>query len=112
NILARRPVHPRSIVWWRQPALRAAAAGLAVLAAIAGVWLANQPDPFEAYREQMTGLVSGEYEMNIKSKQFNEIRAYLASGGGPNYALTPAMQELEAEGGSVIEWRGRKVSLI
>jgi hypothetical protein len=113
KILARLPASPRARVWWRQPAFRAAAAGLAALAAMAGFWLANQTDTFDAYRQEMAGLVSGEYEINHKSKQFDEIRGYLATRGWPSdYALTPAMQELEAEGVSDLHWRGRKVSLI
>ncbi len=61
----------------------------------------------------MAGLVSGEYEIHFKSNHFEEIRTYLASQGSPSdYSLTPAMQELEVEGVSVIHWRGRNVSLI
>src|SRR2546428_10253973 len=42
-----------------------------------------------------------------------EIRRYLASRGWPSgYALTPAMQTLAAEGGSVIKWHGKKISLV
>jgi hypothetical protein len=113
KILARLPASPGAKVWWRQPAFRAAAAGLAALAAMAGFWLAHQPDTFDAYRQEMAGLVSGEYEIHHKSKHFDEIRDYLATRGWPSdYALTPAMQELEAEGVSDLHWRGRKVSLI
>jgi uncharacterized membrane protein YbaN (DUF454 family) len=113
KILAQLPVSPRAIVWWRRPSLRAAAAGLAALALIAGFWLANRRNTFEAYRQEMAGLVSGEYEIDHKSNAFEEIRDYLASQGSPSdYSLTPAMQKLEAEGVSVIHWRGRKVSLI
>jgi hypothetical protein len=41
-----------------------------------------------------------------------------ATNGGPrlwargDYALTPAMQRLEAEGGSTIKWHNKKISLI
>ena len=113
KILARRPVHPATHVWWLQRWLQAAAAAFAALAVIAGFWLANRLDSFDAYRRGMAGLVSGEYEINLKTDRFDEIRDYLATRGWPSdYTLTPAMQELEAEGASVIHWRGRKVSLI
>jgi hypothetical protein len=113
KILARRPASPRATVWWRHPWWRAAAAGLAALALLAGFWLANRSDPFDAYRRDMAGLVSEEYEMNLKTDELDEIRDFLATRGWPSdYALTPAMQNLEAEGASVLHWRGRKVSLI
>ena len=58
-------------------------------------------------------VFAGEYEMSLKSKDFVKIQEYLASRGWPSeYALTPAMQELEAEGGSSINWHGQKVSLV
>lgn len=113
RILAQRPARPRATVRWRQPWLQAAAAALAVLALLAGFWLANRSYPFGAYRRDMAGLVSGEYEMNLKTDHLDEIRGFLATRGWPSdYALTPAMQNLEAEGASVLHWRGRKVSLI
>ena len=113
KILARLRVNRRVDVRWRRPSLAAVAAGLAALAVVAGLWLANRRDSFDAYREEMAGIVSGEYEIEFKSDQFDEIRNYLAAHGSPSdYTLTPAMQEIEAEGVSVIDWRGRKVSLI
>jgi anti-sigma factor RsiW len=113
QILAHVSAPPIARVWWRQPAFRAAAVALVALAVMAGVWLANQPDTFDAYRQQMAALVSGDYDMKIKSTDLKEIRQYLASQGWPSdYALTPAMQRLEAEGGSVIKWHGKKISLV
>lgn len=113
QILAHVSPPPIARAWWRQPAFRAAAVGLVALAALAGVWLANQPDTFDTYRQQMAGLVSGEYQMNLKAKDLREIREYLASHGWPSdYALTPAMQRLEVEGGSIIKWHGKKISLV
>jgi hypothetical protein len=113
KVLAHRPVSPRSTIWWRSPWWRAAAAGLAVLALLSSFWLANRSDPFDAYRREMAGLVSGEYSMNLEASDLDQIRDFLATRGWPSdYALTPAMQNLEAEGASVLHWRGRKVSLI
>ena len=113
TILAQLPARPVALAWWRQPALRAAAVALVVLCGVAGFWLATRRDTFDAYRQQMAGLVSREYEMTLRSKDFNEIRDYLASRGWPSdFALAPAMRALEAEGSSIINWRGRKVSLV
>jgi hypothetical protein len=113
RILAGHRGSARTTVWWRQPWLQAAAAGLAALALVAGFWLANRSEPFAAYRREMAGLVSGEYEMDFKTDHLDEIRDFLATHGWPSdYALTPAMQNLEAEGASVLHWRGQKVSMI
>jgi hypothetical protein len=114
KILTRRRAGPRATVWWwRNSWWQAAAAGLAVLALVSSFWLANRSDPFDAYRRDMAGLVSGEYEMNLKTSHLDRIRDFLTTSGWPSdYALTPAMQNLEAEGASVLHWRGRKVSLI
>jgi len=113
QILAHASAPPIASAWWRQPAFRAAAVALVALAALADVWLANQPDTFDAYRQEMAALVSGNYDMNLKSTDLQEIRRYLASRGWPSgYALTPAMQTLAAEGGSVINWHGKKISLV
>jgi hypothetical protein len=113
EILARLASSPRDTVRWRWPSARAAAAGLAALALVAGIWIVERRAAFDAYRQEMVGLVSGDYEINFKSSRFEEIRDYLASRGSPSdYSLTPAMRELEAEGVSVVQWRGRKVSLI
>ena len=113
RILAGRPRSPRATVWWRKPWLQAAAAGLAALALVAGLWLANRSSPFDAYRHDMARLVSDEYEMNLKTEHLDEIRDFLATRGWPSdYALTPALQNLEAEGASLLDWRGGKVSLI
>jgi len=114
KILAQFPTRPALTLWWRRPAFAVAATALVVLTAtITGFWLANRPATFDTYRRQMAGLVSGEYDMSLKSKDLKEVREYLASHGWPSdYALTPAMQRLEAEGGSTISWHGTKISLI
>ena len=113
KILEQLPASPRVTGWWRRPAWRAAAAALAALAFIAGFWLVDRRNTFEVYRQEMTGLVSGAYEIELASNHFEEIRDYLASRGSPSdYSLSPAIQQLEAEGVSVVQWRGRKVSLI
>src|SRR5262245_7151822 len=70
KILADLPSRHRVDVWWRRPSLRAAAAGLAALTIIASFWLVDRRDTFDAYREEMARIVSGEYEMNLKSDQF------------------------------------------
>jgi hypothetical protein len=67
KILAQPLARPVIIVWWRQPGFRAAAVALIVLATIASFWRARPRDTFDTYRQQMAGLVSGEYDMNLKS---------------------------------------------
>jgi hypothetical protein len=113
RILARRPASSRATASWRQPWSYAAAAAVAAVAVVAGLWLARPPVDFDTYRREMTGVVAGEYEIEFKTSQLDAIRSYLASHGSPSdYALTPAMKNLELEGASALRWRGRNVSLI
>jgi hypothetical protein len=113
RILAHRPAR-RFMVGWGARELRAAAVVLVALATAAGFWLLPQPATFASYRDHMARLVSGDdYEMTLKSNDLQEIRRYLAGKGWPSdYALTRGMQHLEAEGASVLEWHGRRVSMI
>jgi len=104
---------PAVVVRWQRRASVAAAVAAVVLAAITSVWLGIEANTFAAYRQKMAGLVSAEYQMDFKSNDVEKIRDYLALRGSPSdYALTPGMQKLEAEGGGIINWHGRKVSLV
>ena len=97
---------------WRSFSFHAVAASLIVLAVV-GFWLAKPRITFDAYRRHMVGLVRGEYEMSIKSKDLDAIRRYLAAQQSPSdYPLSRALERLEPEGGATIEWHGRKVSLL
>ena len=112
KILAGYPRRPVVTAWWRRPVWQAFAVPLAIAAVVAGLWIARPPT-FAAYRRHVAGLVRGEYEMGFKSSDFAAIRSYLATHGSPSdYALTPAMESLEAEGGSTLAWARRKISLV
>ena len=113
QILSERKV-VRPSIWWERRILLVAAAAAIVLAVVAG-YLLRQPASrnFGAFRKTMAQLVSGEYKMMLETKDLNEIRQFLATNHGPaDYALTKGMERLPAEGCALIDWHGRRVSLV
>jgi hypothetical protein len=113
RILAERKI-VRPAIWWERPALLAAAAAAIVLAVLAG-YLLRQPNTqtFQAYRQNMAKVVSGEYKMMLETNDLNVIRQFLGENhGASGYILTKEMEKLPAEGCALITWHGRRVSLV
>lgn len=104
----------RPSIWREHHALLVAAAATVVLAVVAGYWW-RQPPPqdFASYRQTMAHLVSGDYKMMLETNDLNAVRQFLVANHSPSdYALTPAMQRLPAEGCALIDWHGRRISLV
>ena len=104
----------RPSIWRERRVLLVAAAAAVVLAALVG-YLRWQPasQNFKAFRQTMAELVSGEYKMMLESKDLDAIRRFLAANHGPaDYTLTKEMEKLPAEGCALIDWHGRRVSLV
>lgn len=104
----------RVVIWWRRPALLTAAAAAVVLAIVASYWWRQpQPQNFASYRQTMTRLVWGDYKMMLETNDLNAVHQFLVANHGPaGYVLTPAMQKLPAEGCTLIDWHGKRASLI
>jgi hypothetical protein len=85
-----------------------------LLIALLGFWmLRREPDSFAGYRNRMANLVSGEYRMMLEAKDHKAIRQFLAQNHGhDDYVLTPALEQVPAEGCALVDWHGRRVSLI
>ena len=101
--------------WWRKPAFVAAAAAAAVvlLLSIGLCRAALGRNDFASYRKKMAGLVSGEYEMNLKTRDLNQIREYLAKNRGHgDYVLAKALEQMPPEGCALLHWHGKPISLI
>jgi hypothetical protein len=113
RILAGRKVVP-TVAWWRNPVALAAAAAIVVLAAIAGFLVPSRgPANFNGFRRSMARAVSGEYKMMLETNDLNQIREFLAKHQAQaDYILTSALQETHAEGCSILNWHGHKVSLL
>ena|ERR1051326_4750692 len=113
RILARATT-AKPLVWWRQPVFLAVAAAAVVMVAFVLVWLLRpEPNTFTAYREKMAHLVSREYEMELKTKDLEQIRDYLAKKRWPaDYVVSAGLQAVATEGCGALEWHGKPVSLI
>ncbi|PYI87153.1 MAG: hypothetical protein DME26_07125 [Verrucomicrobia bacterium] len=114
QILSEQKAH-RTNVWWRRPALLAAAAVVALLIGIASVWL--QPpgqDSFSAYRRMMvrTALRTG-YTMDLETNDLKQIRAYLAQRNAPaDYVLPQPLEKAQGTGCVALTWHGKPVSMV
>ncbi len=111
-LTGRKIVYP--VVWWRNPFALAAVAAVVVLAAVAGfLFQSRVPANFGGFRQSMARAVSGEYKMMLETNDLNQIRDFLAKNQAQaDYKLTPALEKTPAEGCSILNWHGHKVSLL
>lgn len=106
------------LVWWRQPAVLAAAAALAVLLGIAALWTRSNPDngkeeSFATYRHRMVSSVLRSYTMTLETNDMDQIRAHLAERQAPtNYVLPPALERSATAGCGVLSWQDKRVSMV
>ncbi len=101
-------------VFWRRPAVLAAAASIAMLAGIAAIW--SRPGPFQRfdlYRSRMVSTVWREYRMDISTNDLSAIHAYLAQRGAPtNYVVPPKLEQLSVTGGGRLKWGNQPVAML
>jgi anti-sigma factor RsiW len=89
-----------------------AAAAALLFVAVAG-WFWLRPTGFGAYRAEMAKFVSVAYKLDVQSGDLDDLRQAAARAGSPfPAALLPALAKLPLEGGCLLEWRGRKVTLV
>jgi hypothetical protein len=101
--------------WWRAEFAWAAAAAIALLIAVAALWLRPQSESldFAAFQARMTGFAVREYRMDILTNDPQEIRRYLAERGSPSdYLLPTGLQAAQPIGGARLSWQGHPVSMI
>jgi len=115
QLLAQRNVL-RSVVWWKQPIWRyAAAACLALLVTIAAAWLRPpQPAGFAEYRNEMTGLVAKRIDrLDLVSRDLEEVRRWLTQKDSHGDLVLPAgLNDQPSLGCRLLDWNGHQVSLI
>ncbi len=104
----------RPAIWWQNPFVLAAAAAVAAVAVL--TWFLfplRQPADLGGFRQSMARAVSGEYKMMLETNDLNQIRDFLAKNQAQaSYQLTAALERTTAEGCSIVDWHGHKVSLL
>jgi len=101
--------------FWQRPSVWLAAAAALVLLLGLGAMLfrAPVPDRFADFRSRMVRVALREYRMDIVTNDMAQVRAFLASRGGPaDYELKPGLAKLQLSGGGLLRWRGHPVSMV
>jgi hypothetical protein len=108
----RKIIHP--VIWWQNPFVLAAAAAVAMTAVMAWfLFPLRQPADLGGFRQAMVRSVSGEYKMMLETNDLNQIRDFLAKNQAQaDYQLTAALERTPAEGCTILDWHGHKVSLL
>jgi len=106
----------RPLVWWKQPAWQlAAAACLALLVTIAAMWLKpRRTADFVQYRATMAEFAGKKLDrLDLMSRDMAEVRRWLAQKEShADLVLPVGLDGRPSLGCSLLEWNGKKVSLI
>jgi len=106
------------IVWWRQPAVFAAAAAIAILVGAAAIWLNSRsnisaPENFAIYRSRMVKAVLRNYAMTLETSDPNQVRAHLSQNDAPaDYVLPAALEKTATVGCGVLSWQDKRVAMV
>jgi len=104
----RRPVSRRRLTQWM-----AAAAAVALAVVVGQRFTADQSPGFDAYRETMVEFVSDEYELSAETDELEGLRRFFAKIAWPSdYEVPGPLQSVPVEGGTALEWRDHRVSLL
>lgn len=111
SILAARTV-VRPPAWWRRPATLAWAACLALLLSLGGLWFKANTG-YAAYHRDMVEAVASLDSLDLQESDIGKIQRWLGAARAPSrFALPAGLQELAGLGCRVLDWRGKKVTLI
>ncbi|MBI3192267.1 MAG: hypothetical protein HYZ36_06330 [Pedosphaera parvula] len=116
TILAgRKVIHPKH--WWEHPPVVALAAALAFLLVAAGYWLQTKSPKDEltlaAFQRDMAAAFGAPHQFHGGSQSGEQIRQWLAQHGGQaDFASPAALKNAKEAACDVLDWRGRKVTLI
>jgi hypothetical protein len=112
QILAGQKIHRP--MFWRRPAVLAAAAMIALLIAFTSFWLpSGEATGFSNYREQMVSTALRGYGMDLETDNLAQINAYLAQHHSPSDTVLPAgLQTARLMGCVAALWQDQPASLI
>ncbi len=104
----------RPLRWqdWRAPA--AVAAGFAVMAAAASLWLAPEPPKFATFRESLvTEAWDGNVHLELETSDASAIRQWLAAKNLPaDIALPAGLRDARLLGCRIVEADGARVPML
>ena len=106
------------MIWWRQPAMLAAAATLAILVALGSLWLttrrpASEEVSFASYRSRMVRTALRTYGMDLETNDVAQIRTYLAQHQAPaDYVLPKNLAPTPSVGCGVLKWQDQPVAMV
>ncbi len=102
--------------WWQRfPAWAAAAALIATLFIVVGVWDAThaEGDTFSTFRSRMVRSVLRQYQMDLETNSMVAIRQFLTTNQAPaDYVLTSGLGRLAPRGAGLQSWLGQRVSMV
>jgi hypothetical protein len=115
QIIAERPIRPRTPVW-QQAVLAAGAIAVMVLVvfSVRQHWRPREPRDFAAYRSYMDGLAQRGYYMDLLTNNLDQIRLFLAQKNAvADYVLPEGLRKnAKAAGCVATTWQGKPVSMI
>lgn len=105
--------------WARSAKLAAMAAAMALVIAVAWLWLRPTEESFreeanlESYLNRMVSTVLRQYTMTLETNVQSEVRAHLAQNHAlADYVLPAALEKIELTGCGVLDWQGKPVSMV
>lgn len=102
--------------WWRRPALLALAASVVLLLTFGVLDLdrdRSRGEVFAAFRESVVAAGQAMPHVSLMESDLGRVREYLRSEKAPEDLAIPAgLTEATLQGCRILEWNGRKVSLV
>ncbi len=114
QIISEQAAHEKRL-FWRRPAVLAAAAVVMVLVALASFWLQprRNDNTFAILRSRMVGVALRGYVMDLATNNPSQIQAYFARNQSPaDYVLPAPLAKTAVTGCAIESWQGAKVSMI
>jgi hypothetical protein len=91
----------------------AVAAAMALAVIVGQQFAADESAGFDGYREKMVEFVSDEYDLSAEADNLDALRRFFAKIAWPaDYEVPELLQVVPVEGGTAMEWRGNRVSLL
>lgn len=99
---------------WQRPVVWALAASVAFLITFFALWPNLNPASLGSYRKEMAArLTDGHYLLQMTNEDMTKLRQYLATQAGHSDFVLPAgLEGKPGVGCQVLDWNGKKVTLI